>query len=195
MQKKSTKIAILSIFTAITVELQILSYFVKIGTFNLSLVLIPIVLIGVLYGPKYSGYLGAVFGIITYIAAMIGVDAGGNVLFIASPLLLLALCLTKGFLAGFLSGLFSYKLAQKNPLLGTFIGAVTAPIVNTGVFLIFAFLGFNDIMYEWANGTNLLVYAIIGLVGINFVIEFIINIILSPIIIRVLKAVKRYTNS
>ncbi len=195
MKTKSSKVAVLAIFTAVTVVLQIISYFVKIGTFNLSLVLIPIVLIGVMYGPKYSGYLGLVFGIITYLAAMVGVDLGGNVLFNVSPLILLALCLTKGFLCGFVSGLLSNKIARKNITLGTVVGALTAPIVNTGVFLIFAFLGFNDVMYQWANGTNILVYVIIGLVGINFVIELLINIIFSPSIMRVIKATKRYTNS
>lgn len=194
MKSKSTKVAILAIFTAVTIVLQIISYFVKIGTFNLSLVLIPIVLVGVLFGPKYGGYLGLVFGIITYLAAMMGVDLGGNVLFNASPLVLLALCLTKGFLCGFVSALLSNKIARKNVTLGALVGALSAPIINTGVFLIFAFLGFNDIMYAWANGTNILEYVIIGLVGINFVIELLINIVLSPAIIRVIHATKRYTD-
>ena len=49
---KSINAALLGMFTAITVVLQLMSYLVKIGTFNLSLVLVPIVLAAVMYGPK-----------------------------------------------------------------------------------------------------------------------------------------------
>gem|GEM_PF-6939409 len=43
-EKKSFKVAVLGIFTAVTAVLQTISYFIKIGNFNLSLVLVPSIL-------------------------------------------------------------------------------------------------------------------------------------------------------
>ena len=48
--KKSQKVAVYGLFTAIVVVLQLLSYSLKAGTFNLSFVLIPNILGGYLYG-------------------------------------------------------------------------------------------------------------------------------------------------
>jgi len=63
LKSKSMRASVLGLFTAVTIVLQLLSYVIKIGTFNLSLVLIPIVLAAVLYGPKYGAVLGGVFGL------------------------------------------------------------------------------------------------------------------------------------
>ena len=79
-KNKAGQTAILGLFAAIIVVLQLLSYTIKIGTFNLSLVLIPIVLAAVLYGPKYSAILGGVFGLVVTLASAFGLDAGGNIL-------------------------------------------------------------------------------------------------------------------
>ena len=62
--KKAEKTAVYGVFAAIIVVLQLLSYTLKIGTFNLSLVLIPIVFGAYLYGPKTGAVLGGIFGCI-----------------------------------------------------------------------------------------------------------------------------------
>lgn len=190
-KQKSTMVAILGIFTAITVVLQLISYTVKIGTFNLSLVLIPIVLASVLYGPKYGAFLGAAFGIVTAIASGTGLDAGGNILFNASPFMTIAVCLLKGTLCGFTAGLVAKSFKGRYRTLSTFSAAVTAPLVNTCVFVICMFLFFKDILYSWAGDTNVISYIIVGLVGLNFLIELFINLILTPTIIRVIDSINK----
>ena len=190
-KQQSQKIAILAIFTAITVVLQFLSYFVRIGTFNLSLVLIPIVLAGVLYGPRYGAFLGAAFGIVTVIGCITAFDVGGNILFNASPALTVLICMLKATLCGLAAGLVGKALYQVSPTLAVFAAAVTAPVVNTGLFIIMALIFFRDILYTWAGGTNLLNYVIFGLIGVNFLIELGLNLIFSPSIFRVIKAVKK----
>ncbi|MBQ3817539.1 MAG: ECF transporter S component, partial [Clostridia bacterium] len=171
----SMSVATLGLFSAITVVLQILSYAIKIGTFNLSLVLIPIVLGAVMYGPKFGSILGGVFGVITLIASALGVDAGGNILFTASPIKTILICLIKGIAAGCVAGLIANALKEKHNYLAVILAAISAPIVNTGLFVIAMFIFFKDILATWAGGTNLLYYVIVGLVGINFIIEFFIN--------------------
>ena len=54
-----TKMVQVAILMAIIVVLQLLSYVIKIGTFNLSLVLVPIVVGAVLFGKKTGAFLGA----------------------------------------------------------------------------------------------------------------------------------------
>ena len=79
-KEKSRNIAVLGLFTAVIIVLQMLSYTIKIGQFNLSFVLVPIILAAVLYGPVTGGFMGLVFGVVTYICSVAGLDAGGNVL-------------------------------------------------------------------------------------------------------------------
>lgn len=190
-KQKSTRLAVLALFTALTIALQFLSYFVKIGNFSLSLVLIPIVLAGAMYGVKCGAFLGGVFGVITVIGCISGIDGGGNILFNASPLLTILVCMLKGILCGVASAAISNLLKAKSPTLAVVLAAAAAPIVNTGTFLILMVLFFKDILYSWANGTNLASYIIVGLVGINFIIEFTINLVLSPAIMRVIKVLKK----
>ena len=46
---------------------------------------------------------------------------------------------------------------------------------------------------EWANGENVNVakYMILYLVGGNFLFELLLNVVLSPVIVRILKAIRR----
>lgn len=188
---KSMNTALLGMFTAIVIVLQFMSYFIKIGTFNLSLVLIPIVLAAVLYGPKYGSILGGVFGVIVVIASIAGLDGGGNILFNSSPVLTTLVCLVKGIAAGFFAGLVANALKGKNLYLAVVLAAMTAPLVNTGLFCVSMVLFFKDTLTVWANGADLVYYIIFGLVGINFIIEFIVNVVASPAVLTVVKTLKK----
>lgn len=190
-KSRSTKIAVLGIFTAVTVVLQLLSYTVKIGTFNLSLVLIPIVVTACLYGVGYSTYLGAVFGVVTVIGCITGLDSGGYILFSASPLLTVLTCMLKSTVCGLACGAAANALKNSNGILRVVIPAVVAPVVNTGIFVIMMFAAFGDILNSWAGGTNVVLYVLTGLIGVNFLIELAVNAVLSPAVFRVIKAVAR----
>ena len=185
-KQKSMNVAILGLFSAITVVLQILSYAVKIGTFNLSLVLIPIVLAAVLYGPKYAAIVGFSFGIVAAVASVFGLDAGGHILFQSSPVLTILVCLLKGTAAGFFSALIS-KLF-KNQYLSVIFAAITAPIVNTGIFIAFTTVFMKEGLATLAGGSNLVYSLITSVILINFVIEMAIDIVLSPVVLRVTRA-------
>ena len=76
----------------------------------------------------------------------------------------------------------------------TYVAAIAAslicPIVNTGVFLLGCMLFFIETVAEWANAAgfagNVGKYMIVGLVGFNFVFELGTNIVLSPVVLRLL---------
>ena len=82
-------------------------------------------------------------------------------------------------------------LKNKNEYLAIVLAALTAPIVNTGLFVGAMFVFFKDILASWAGGTNVVTYVITGLVGVNFIIEFTINAVMAPSLLRVTKAIKK----
>ncbi|MBO5711218.1 MAG: hypothetical protein J6R47_00125 [Acholeplasmatales bacterium] len=65
------------------------------------------------------------------------------------------------------------------------LSAVIAPITNTLIFCACLPIFFYSTLVEWASGSNLLYYTIVVLVGWNFVVEFTLNAILSPVIMRI----------
>lgn len=189
--KQIQKLVGLAIFAAVVVVLQLLSSLIKIGTFSISLVLIPIVVGAAVYGPSAGAFLGGVFGLIVTIACVNGSDAGGNILFTQSPFLTILICMLKGIAAGWAAGLVYRLLAKKNAYVAVAVSALTAPVVNTGLFCLGLQFCFHDILVTWAAGQELVYYVFVGLVGVNFLLEVAINLVCNPIILRILNAVKR----
>ena len=185
--KKTNMLTGLAIFGAIVVFLQLFATFVKFGPFSITLALIPIVVGAAVYGAGAGAFLGGVFGAVTLIACIFGWDAGGYVLWAANPLMTALLCLVKGTAAGFLAGVVYRLVAKKNSDVGVISAAIISPVVNTGIFCIGMVLFYNDILLEWAGGTPVLSFLIFGIAGVNFIIEMAINIVLSPVVSRVLK--------
>lgn len=192
MSKKIIRMVQVAMLAAIIVVLQLLSYVIKIGTFNLSLVLIPIVVGAILYGPKTGAFLGGVFGVVVTICCVTGMDVGGAILWNASPVLTAAICVAKGALAGFCAGLVAHAFkGERTRYVGMVLAAMVAPIVNTGLFLVGLATCFYGILVEWAGGTDLLYYIVFGLVGVNFLIEFALNAVLSPVVVRIVNALRK----
>ena len=188
----------LAMLTALVVVLQLFGGFFKIGPFSLSLVLIPVVIGSVILGAKGGAILGAVFGLVVVIQCAMGIDAGGAILMSINPFLTVLICMVKGTAAGFVPGLVYRAIvgdrqgAKARDIFGAVVAAVSAPIVNTGLFIIGLSAFFNSTLVEWAGGVNVMLYIITGLVGINFLIEFFINVIVSPAISTIIKvATKR----
>ncbi len=176
-----------ALFTAIIVVLQIIGTFVRIGTFPISLVQIPIVVGAALYGPAAGAYFGGVFGVVVTLACIFGWDLGGFILWQAGPFLTVLLCLVKGILAGWCAGLVFKALAKRLNFWSVVVSALACAVVNTGIFLLGMNLFFSDILIEWAAGTAVVAYMITGLVGVNFLIEVALSMVLSPAIARIIK--------
>jgi uncharacterized membrane protein len=174
----------MALFTAIVVVLQFLGAFVRFGPFSISLVLIPIVVGAALYGPAAGAWLGFVFGLVVLLsgdaAAFLAVNPLGTILTV----------LVKGAGAGFLAGLVYRALEKVNDWLAVIAAAVVAPVVNTGIFLVGCVLFFMPTITEWATAMGFPSvgnYMIFGLVGGNFLFELLFNIVLSPVIVRLVK--------
>lgn len=189
--KQIQKMVGLAIFTAVVIVLQLLGSFIKVGTFSISLVLIPIVVGAAVYGAGAGAFLGGVFGVVVTIACINGSDWGGNLLFTQSPALTILICMVKGIAAGAAAGWVYRLLTGKNAYLAVAVSALAAPVVNTGLFCLGMRFFFYDTLVAWAAGQSLVYYVFIGLIGVNFLLETLINLVCSPIILRILNAVKR----
>ena len=116
----------------------------------------------------------------------------------ANPFFTLLICLVKGTVAGFVPAVFYELVRGKEEQAGTgrkfgaaLVAALSAPILNTGLFVCGMLLFFKDTLYAWAGGTEIMTYILLGLAGLNFLVEFLINIILTPAIVRIVDVVKK----
>ena len=183
----------LAIFTAIIVVLTVLCNFVRFGPFSITLALAPIIIGTAIYGKSAGAYLGGVFGLVVILTGLLGWD-GGTVMYLMSinPIGVIVICLGKGIAAGFFAGLVYERLCNKSEKGAVVAAGIACPIVNTGLFIIGMLVFFNSVLNGWAeaSGQALILYLIIGLTGINFLVELAVNIILSSGITHIIKAGK-----
>jgi hypothetical protein len=135
-----------------------------------------------------------------------GIDAFSFMLFEASPFWFIAVCLLKATASGLGAGLI-YKglnklFGEKYIYLSTVIASISAPIINTGIFVIGMLLFFFDTMsglptlfpdaFGQFGGAVEVVF--LGLAGLNFVGEFVVNLVVSPAIVRIVAVVGKKLN-
>ena len=182
-QKKrmsTEKLVLGAVLTALVIILQFMGTFIRFGPFQISLVLIPIVIGAARCGTFIGGWLGFVFGLVVLLngdaAPFLAVNAAGTILTV----------LVKGTACGLAAGLAYRFFAKFNRVLAVAIAAIVCPIVNTGIFLIGCALFFMGLIREWAGSDTVAHYIVFGIVGGNFLVELASNLVLSPIVVRLL---------
>lgn len=189
------KLTTLAIFTALIVVLQLVSAlltrFVPALPVSITLTLVPIVVGAALYGVSAGAYLGGVFGLVVMLFCVTALDAGGAMLWNANPLMCALVCLIKGIAAGAAAGAVYRAVSSKNKTAGAVVAGICAPTVNTALFIIAVFLFFRETLTLWAGGKDLVTYAIVGLAGINYLLELAVNLVLAPVIVRIIDARKK----
>lgn len=186
-REKTRMLAFMGILTAIVIVLQAMAIGIRFGTFSITLVLVPIVVGAAMYGWKAGAWLGLVFGIVVLLTdagAFLAVSVPGTIL----------TCILKGVLAGVAAAAVYKLLEKRNAWIAILAAAIVCPIVNTGVFLLGCVIFFYDTICEWAAGfgyESAGAYMIMGLVGLNFLVEMAINLCLSTVIVRILSIVRK----
>lgn len=172
-----------ALLTAIVIVLQLMGSFIRFGPFSISLVLVPIVIGAALCGKAAGAWLGFVFSAVvlfTDCAAFYAVNFPGTVVTV----------LVKGIAAGFCAALVYGLLQKRNKSFAVIAAAAVCPIVNTGLFLIGCRLFFMDLLNTWAASLGFATlgdYVIFSLIGGNFIFELVINLVLSPVIVRLVQ--------
>ena len=161
----------------------------RFGTFSITLTLIPIVVGAALYGWVSGAWLGFVFGVSVLLTgdanAFLAVNIPGTITTV----------LVKGILAGLCAGLVYELISKKNQIAAVLVSAVIAPVVNTGIFILGSYVFFFDYLSGLAEGTNLFVFILVALVGINFFIELGTNLVLNPAILQIIRIGKKMKSS
>lgn len=185
MNSKVKNMVGIGIFTAIVVVLQLLGGGIKVGSlFSITLVLVPIVVGSAVYSWKAGAWLGFVFGV----AVLLSGDAASFM--IVDFWATIGVVLVKGTLCGLIAGLVYMLFSKLNKTVAVISAAVICPIVNTGVFLLGCQLFFFETIKQWALEAGFPdpgSYMILGLAGINFLVELAVNILLAPVITRLIR--------
>lgn len=221
MNSKTKKIVGIGLFTAIVLVLQFLGGGIKFGMFSISLVLVPIVVGAAVYGWQAGAWLGFTFGVAVLLsgdaAAFLAVDVVGTVLTVLVKGTAAGLCsgLVYKLVVTLMNkhskkrmqfiknnygigeccetGMYEY-ISRNNRYVAVIAAAVICPIVNTGVFLLGCVLFFMETVAGWGAAVgfeNVASYMFLGLAGTNFLIELATNLLLSPVIVRLISYAKK----
>jgi len=187
MDEKKTfntqKLVLLAIFTAIVILLQFLGALIKFQ-FSITLALVPITVGAALLGVFSGAWLGFVFGLVVLISG----DA--NVFLMINPAATILTVLLKGTLAGFVAGLVYKLIKNGNKTIAAISAAIACPVVNTGIFIIGCYAFFLPTLSEWgiaSGAASVTSFILLGMIGVNFLIEFFISLILGPTISRLIQ--------
>ncbi len=173
------KLVLTSILLAIVIVLQCIGAVFKVGQFQLSFVLIPITIGAILLGPKTGFFLGFAFGLIVIIT--------GDAAFFMSynGFWTVVIVLLKGSVAGYLSGVVYNVLKNKSKTVGAIAASFTTTIVNTAIFALGTSLFLMDAVTDAAGSENSVKFLFLSMIGINFLIEVAITVVLAPTINRI----------
>lgn len=175
------KITYLALLTAIECVLSIVTNYMP-GVVNFNIALIPISIGAILLGTKAGIYLGIVNGFITLLAPATQVFCGHN--FIAT----IVLCLVKTGSAGAISGIIYKNISKLDEDIAIIISTIIVPIINTLIFLIGTIFFFLPIYGDSKSAIGILFTSVIS---VNFLIELIVSIILTPATKYIIRVFKR----
>lgn len=179
------KLTYLAILTAIVFVFQLIGGGFKVGPFSLTFVLVPIVVGAALCGVVASMWLGFVFGVAVFVT-------GDAALFLQFNIVgTIVTVLLKGALAGLAAGVVYKALESVNRYVAVLVSALVCPIVNTGIFFIGGVVFFLEDIEAYFATENGALFIITTLIGFNFLIEVLINMVLAPVVIRIINIKKR----
>ena len=183
-------LAQLGLLAAIEIVMKLIGLgSVPVGPLYMSFLTVPIAVGAMTMGPAAGAILGAVFGLVSFKDALSGLGMTG-VFFQISPLNTFVLCVVMRVLMGFCVGLLfkALRLIDRKGGWSYFIGALSAPLLNTLFFMGYIVLVFYHT--EFIQGkvadlgaVNPLMFVVL-LVGVQGLIEAIVCCAAGGVITR-----------
>ena len=145
--------------------------YLKIGTIEITFIMIPVVVGAVVMGPKAGAFLGGVFGFTSFLQCF-GFSAFGTILFGINPVFTFILCMVPRVLMGWLSGLIFKKLhsVDKTNVVSYVAACISGALLNTLLFVGFLLVLFGGSEYIQSFASNAW-GIVVAIVGINGLIE------------------------
>lgn len=174
--KKVTRLTTLAMLLAIELAMRALGLgAVPVGPLNMSFLTLPIAMAAILCGPLEGLVLGAVFGLLSLYDAVSGRSAMTGAFFAVSPVHTVILCVGMRMLMGLCCAWvyrFCAKLDRKR-IWSFFVGAVSAPVLNTLFFMGYIVLVFyrtefvqNLVVKKGAANPFMFVVLLVGVQGL-----------------------------
>lgn len=192
---KPKELTLMGLLTAVLLMMSFTPIgFLNIGPLAITLNMIPVAIGAIALGPKGGAFLGAVFGITSFLQCIGigGTSAMGVILFEINPILAFVQRFVPRFLMGLLTA-FVYRLVKKliNSTVAGFVAGFSAAFLNTALFMTFlvVLFGNTDYMNELMGGKNVIIF-ICTFVGINAVFEMIVSTVFTGIIVKALERAK-----
>lgn len=183
-------VATLAILLALVIVLQAFGGSFSIGAVTLNFTLIPLVLGAIVLGPWAGAFLGLASGVVVLIQVILAPTGFYFLIWTHSPFVTTCICLLKTTVAGVVAGWIFQLLQKKNPYLAVFVAAGLVPVINTLLFVLGCLCMPNTIAMM-ANGQNVFVFILVGLVTFNFFAEFAVNLLVAPALHSVYKIVEK----
>lgn len=186
----------LATLTAIVIALQLISNYITFpGGISITLALIPVAMGAILYGPVAGFILGAILGVIV-------ITAPSTLSFFmpVNPVATIFVCILKTGLAGLASGFVfkginaiktkSTKASITKFSIAIIAAALVVPVINTGLFIIFAGIFFQSV-YGATGAGNGIAAVFAAVMTTNFLLEFLLTTFLSPALAFLIKVLTR----
>jgi len=176
-RQKIVRLVLTALLTALIIVMAFTPLgYLKSGAIEITFIPVPIVIGAVLLGPAGGTFLGAVFGITSFIQCF-GMSTFGVALFSVSPLRTAIVCIVPRILMGWLTALIFKAVASKDKtsFVQYLVASISGPILNTVLFTSTLLLLFSNApiilqLKETFGATNVFAFAA-AFVGINGLIE------------------------
>ena len=183
-------LAQLGLLAAIEIVMKLIGLgSVPVGPLYMSFLTVPIAVGAMTMGPAAGAILGAVFGLVSFKDALSGVGMTG-VFFQISPLNTFVLCVVMRVLMGWCVGLLFRVLRRmdRKKSWSYFVGAMSAPLLNTIFFMGYIVLVFYKTDYIQERVASLGVANplsfVVALVGVQGLIEIIVGCAVGGVLAR-----------
>lgn len=150
--------------------------YLKAGAIEITFITIPVIIGAVLLGPVGGLFLGAVFGITSFIQCF-GMSTFGVALFSVNPLRTAIVCIVPRVLMGWLTAVIFKAISSKDKtsFVQYLVASIAGPLLNTILFTGTLLLLFNNApiiiqLKEQFGSTNVMAFAA-AFVGVNGLIE------------------------
>lgn len=180
-KKKTLRIALLALFTAIIILQNFIPFlgYIPLGVLNLTIIHVTVIVAALLLGPKDGAIVGGVWGTITFIRAFVWPTSPIAPIVFVNPLISILPRILIGVVAG-----YAFVWAKKSfhskifaASLASVLGSLTNTFLVLGQIYLF-YRGQSQVMY--GLDTAALMPYLLGLVLTNGIPEALIAAIVSP---------------
>lgn len=193
MHKKTLILTELSVLTALILLMAFTPLgYIKTAGLEITLITVPVIIGAVILGEKAGAFLGLVFGVTSFLQAVMGTSPFGVAMLTINPVYCFIVAVPTRVLMGYLTGLIYKPMKKKIRIPGNYIAGLFGALCNTVLFMTALMICFRnaDLIrnLETQLGTSNVFAFVIAFVGFNGLVEAIGSTILSGTICTALQS-------